>query len=99
MFSTFRNTAVSLSVAALATVVMAGRADAAPISWSAAQTITGDSDVDTTGTFLSAVNLGINAALGAPPNTTINGTLFTGVSSNATTFGFGNFSWSASAPG
>jgi hypothetical protein len=94
MFSTFRNTAVSLGAAVLATAVMSGRIDAAPISWSAAHIISGDSDVVTTGTLLSAVNLGINLSLGAPPNTTINGTLFTGVNAAANSFGFGNFSFS-----
>jgi hypothetical protein len=67
MFSTFRNTAVSLGAAALATAVMSGWADAAPISWSAAHIISGDSDVDTAGTFLSAVNLGIDANFNTLP--------------------------------
>jgi hypothetical protein len=49
------------------------RAAVPPITWSAAQTVSGDSDVDTTGSFVYAFTFGGTAA---PPSTTVNGVTF-----------------------
>lgn len=59
----------------------AGAAQAAPITWGAATTISGDSDVSTNGTLVGAVNLGTPASVGfgVGVNTTVNGVLFTGL--------------------
>jgi hypothetical protein len=60
-----------------------GRADASFITWGAAQGISGNSDVDTTGTLVGAFNLG-NVAITSPPvpavmDTTVNGVTFAGL--------------------
>jgi PEP-CTERM motif len=66
----------SILAAAIVSLTAFGAAfttEAATITWGAAQNIAGDSDVDTTGTFLGAANFnGID--------TTVNGVLFTFVS-------------------
>ena len=92
---------IILPAAALVMAILALPADAAPISWSAAQNISGDADVDTTGTLLSAVNLtdGLGPNIG-PGTTMINGVPFTGLpAASAPKFGFGNFSFSSISGG
>jgi len=49
------------------------RAALPPITWSGAQTVSGDSDVDTTGSLVYAFTFG---GTSAPPSTTVNGVTF-----------------------
>jgi hypothetical protein len=72
----------------------AGRAAAAPITWSPATNISGDTDVSTDGTLVAAFNIG------APdvPTTTVNGVTFTGLGLSGKTFTSGNFTFSHSNP-
>lgn len=65
---------------------------AAPIVWSLAEDITGDSDVSTAGRPVYAVNLG-GRVDGKPVNTTINGVTFAGAVTDGVA---GVFSWSVS---
>ncbi len=53
-----------------------GRVAAAPITWGGATNISGDTDVDTPGTLVGALNLGEQGT----PNTTVNGVTFVGFS-------------------
>lgn len=62
-----------------------GQAHAGPITWGSATNISGDSDVNTTGTLFGALSLG-----GSGQNTTVNGVTFTGIGSIGT---WGNFTF------
>ena len=68
----------------------------APITWGMAQTISGDSDVSTIGTFFAAAN---NGGTGVQP-TTVNGVLFNPFVTNGTNtmFTSGNLTLSSPAP-
>jgi hypothetical protein len=82
-----------LGVAALALFLAdTGRADAAFITWGPATTITGDTDVDTKGTLVGALNLGNTGVMNTPP---INGVTFTGlaVTGTSTSTPSGNFTF------
>ena len=59
-------------LAAVALVALTFSAEAALVTWGAPQTISGDSDVVTTGTFIAAANFGPTGVSG----TTINGVTF-----------------------
>ncbi len=72
----------------------AGRANAAPITWSAAQGISGDSDVVTTGSLVGAFNVGI-AGVGS---TTVNGVPFAAFALSGTSATSGNFTFSSPTP-
>jgi hypothetical protein len=63
-----------------------GQVSAGPITWGSATTISGDTDVVTTGTLVGALNVGFDGSL-PPSNTTINGVTFVGldVITNSTT--------------
>jgi hypothetical protein len=92
--STFRNAASHIvPVAALATCVLAGRAEAAPISWGAAQNISGNADVATTGTLVGALNIGGPGVA----NTTVNGTTFAGLALSGTSVTSGQFTFASAA--
>ncbi|MHB1158040.1 MAG: PEP-CTERM sorting domain-containing protein [Phycisphaerales bacterium] len=65
----------------------AGVSNAATITWQTPTTIAGDTDVDTTGTLVRALNFN----LAPQENPTVNGVTFTGVSPTATA------SWSSGA--
>jgi hypothetical protein len=80
-----------LGLAAL-TLLLASpeRAGAVMITWSAARNITGDTDVDTTGTFLEGLNLGATGVT----DTTVNGQSFTALAESFGSNGLG----SASSP-
>ena len=58
-----------------------GRADAAAILWGSPNTISGNTDVDTTGTLVGAFNMGGTGV----PTTTVNGVTFTGIALSGTT--------------
>jgi hypothetical protein len=75
-----KRTTLMLATLALS---LAGRAQAGPITWGTATNISGDSDVNTTGTLFGAFSLG-------GPNTTVNGVTFTGIGSHGT---WGNFTF------
>jgi hypothetical protein len=67
---------IALILASGAVLLGAGTpAGAAPITWGPPITIKGDADVDTTGTLVGALNLGLPTT-----NTTVNGVPFTGLS-------------------
>ena len=66
-----------------------GRAEAAFITWGLAQGITGDTDVDTKGTLVSAFNLGATGVA----DTTVNGVTFTGLALIGTSVTSGNFTF------
>jgi hypothetical protein len=67
---------IALILASGAVLLGSGaRAGAAPIIWGPPITIKGDADVDTTGTLVGALNLGLPTT-----NTTVNGVPFTGLS-------------------
>ncbi|MCE9630712.1 MAG: hypothetical protein K8S94_08380 [Planctomycetia bacterium] len=63
----------ALCAAALVAVTMPVVAAPPPITWGSPQTVSGDSDVDTTGTLLYAFTFGGTAS---PPSTTVNGVTF-----------------------
>jgi PEP-CTERM motif len=65
------------------------RADAAAIVWGSPQTISGNTDVDTTGTLVGAFNMGGTGV----PTTTVNGVTFTGIALSGTTVTSGNFTF------
>jgi hypothetical protein len=67
-----------------------GRAEAGVISWATAQGISGDTDVDTTGTLVGALHLD-----GAARNETVNGVTFVGLNVTSTSSS-GPFSFSFS---
>lgn len=70
----FRGTiSAAVVVGCLAVVCGPGAATAANIVWGSATTVSGDSDVDTTGSLVYAVTFGGTAA---PPSTTVNGVTF-----------------------
>ena len=66
-----------------------GRADAAAILWGSPNTISGDTNVDTTGTLVGAFNMGRAGV----PTTTVNGVTFTGIALSGTTVTSGNFTF------
>ncbi len=79
-----------LALAALALLLIDGeRAGAAPITWGSATTITGDTDVDTTGTLVAALHLGDTGVA----NTTVNGVTFAGLAISGTSVTSGNFTF------
>jgi hypothetical protein len=85
--------ATIVPVAALATCLLAGRAEAAPISWGAAQNISGDADVASTGTLVGALNIGGPGVA----NTTVNGTTFIGQGLSGTSVTSGQFTFALPA--
>ncbi len=96
----FFSTAIHLSPMKLntflATALFAGTAltaHASLVTWGAAQNITGDSDVSTTGTLVGAINLG-GAGVGS---TTVNTVAFTGLAVSGSSVTSGDFTL-ASAP-
>ena len=66
-----------------------GRVDAAAIVWGSPNTISGDTNVDTTGTLVGAFNMGGTGV----PTTTVNGVTFTGIALSGTTVTSGNFTF------
>jgi hypothetical protein len=79
---------MAVGLAALALLLLgAVRAGAAPITWGSPTNISGDTDVDTTGTLFGALNIG---PVGVPP-TMVNGVPFQGAvlptSMNSVTLG------------
>ena len=66
-----------------------GRADAAAILWGSPNTISGDTNVDTTGTLVGAFNMGGILV----PTTTVNGVPFTGIALSGTSVTSGNFTF------
>src|SRR4051812_3181479 len=74
-------------------LVFAGEGQAATISWSSATTISGDADVNTSGSLVGAL------VLGGTATTTVNGVTFTGFRPAASGATFGNFTFTNSASG
>ena len=72
-----------------------GRADAAAILWGSPNTISGNTDVDTTGTLVGAFNMGGTGV----PTTTVNGVTFTGIALSGTTVTSGNFTFTQTGVG
>jgi hypothetical protein len=84
---------VVLGLAALALLLGGtGRADAAPITWGPATTISGDTDVATTGTLVAAFNIG-GPGVGA---TTVNGVPFAPFALSTSPATSGNFTFTES---
>src|ERR1043166_7327806 len=69
---------------------------AAVVSWGAPTTISGDSDVSTSGTLLGAVNWGFSSAGIGNPTTTVNGVTFIGGMDGYVAGSSGPFSWTQS---
>jgi hypothetical protein len=81
----------TLTLAALALLLgSVGQARAGNISWGAATGISGDGDVDTTGTLVAAFNLGAPGV----PTTTVNGVTFVGLGLSGPLVTSGNFTFS-----
>jgi len=74
---------------ALSLALCGAAAQAAPIVWNAATTISGDSDVSTDGTLVNAVNLGATGVAA----TTVNGVLFNPLVMTGTSVSSGNFTF------
>lgn len=69
-----RSSSILATALVLAAVAVSTASASVPaITWSAPQTVSGDSDVDTTGSFVYAYTFGGTAA---PPSTTVNGVTF-----------------------
>jgi len=66
-----------------------GGANAATITWGSPTTISGDSDVDTTGTLVGAFSMGGSGV----PTTTVNGVIFTGIDLTGASVTSGNFTF------
>lgn len=79
-------------LAAAFLTLTASSTHASLFTWSAPTNISGDSDVNTTGVLVGAVNLGS----GGVGSTTVNGVNFTGLAASGTTISLGNFSISSS---
>ena len=63
----------SCAVLLAASLVVSATSQAAPITWSSPQTVSGDSDVSTNGTLVYAYTFG---GTSAPPSATVNGVTF-----------------------
>lgn len=72
---------------ALAITFLTTAAHAAAVTWGAATGISGDTDVSTNGTLVSAFNIGGSGV----PDTTVNGVLFKGLALAGTNVTSGNF--------
>ena len=64
---------ITAFAALAASLAVSATSQAAPITWSSPQTVSGDSDVDTTGSLVYAFTFG---GTSAPPSTTVNGVTF-----------------------
>jgi hypothetical protein len=70
-----------------------GRADASSITWGSPTSISGDTNVNTTGTLVGAFNMG-GAGV---PSETVNGVTFTGIALSGTSVTSGNFVFTLAA--
>ncbi|MEX1116739.1 MAG: PEP-CTERM sorting domain-containing protein [Akkermansiaceae bacterium] len=73
LFRSYFRCRAALSVVCAIALLGAAEAPAALITWSAAQTVSSDSDVDTTGSLVYAFTFG---GTNAPPSTIVNGVTF-----------------------
>jgi hypothetical protein len=88
----YRSMLVRASVLFALVIAAAMPARAAIITWGAAQTVSGDSDVSTAGTLVGALNLGEPRVV---VSTTVNGVTFDGLGLNGPSVNFGNFEFTA----
>ena len=82
-----RRTILAAGILSVAMIFAAPTSEAVSITWGAAQTITGDSDVRTSGTLVGAINIGAPGVA----NTTVNGVLFTGLALSGNNVTSGDF--------
>ena len=85
-----RRTILAAGILSVAMIFAAPTSEAVSITWGAAQTITGDSDVSTSGTLVRAINIGA-PGLPSVANTTVNGVLFTGLALTGNNVTSGDF--------